>query len=327
MGPIGTFWQVPNPLPREIWTRGELLALRAWRLVRWEEDGGLRLGSLSQGDVWHGPVFRADFRPEAKPGCGSGVYAIKPSRRPRRNNLGPGSLGVFDWLTGPDTWIWGWVALSGQVVEHVEGYRAEVAVVRRLHLGVQAHLAFPWPGEIEALMRDLEIRYQCPVKAGYWESRKAIRILSIKDLPASRLPKVPILGPRDLPPARLPAIVPVRVQGAAPVPAPISLRQSAHVPKQKRAAPKGPAPQVVAVAIRKAERKLGARWQLAGNGHDRRVTLRGWYSRAARRVTSCWERVHPHEAAGWLILWPLAVVLLAAKILRVQPATLIGREY
>ncbi len=222
MGPVGTFWRVPDPVPHAKWSGGELLALRAWRLAHWRDDGGIRLQSLSQNHVWHGPVFHSDHMPEADARCGSGVYAMKPSRRPRSGAAFTGGSSVHDWLTGANAWIWGWVALSGQVVEHAEGYRAQTATVRRLHLGLQAHLAFPWPGEIEALVRALENRYQCPVRVGAWETRKARRILSLRDLSPSRLPSVPVVGQAPAPAAKVPLAVLVRPTPATParVPAP-----------------------------------------------------------------------------------------------------------
>ena len=119
MGPIGNYWQVPGHLPVVKWQGGELLAWRVWRLCRSQPDGGLRLVSLARGTVWHGPVLRADLVPDAFPGCGSGVYALKPATLPGRQQ--------FDWALGADTWVRGWVALSGRVVEHERGYRAERA--------------------------------------------------------------------------------------------------------------------------------------------------------------------------------------------------------
>jgi hypothetical protein len=102
---------------------------------------------------------------------------------------------------------------------------------------------------------------------------------------------------------------------------------SAPAPSAAVRRPRWPPARVVVTAFQKAERELGARWQLMGRGHCRRVTLRSWYSRAVRTVTSCWKLFRPHQAGGWLILWPLAVVQRAARMLRVRSEVLIGREY
>ena len=130
----------------------------AWRLwdLRRAPDGGLRLVSLTRSTVWDGPVFTADQCPLPFPGCSSGVYALKPGTRLRRSQ--------FDWALGAETWVRGWVALSGQVVEHGFGYRAERAVIRRLRLGVAAHRCFRSPEELARVRDELERRYQCRVK-------------------------------------------------------------------------------------------------------------------------------------------------------------------
>src|ERR1051325_9633177 len=127
MGPIGNYWHVPRDLPVVKWQGGELLAWRVWRLCRWHSDGGLRLVSLARDTVWHGPVLTADHVPDAVAHSGSGVYALKPATRPSRRH--------FDWALGRDTWVRGWVALSGRVVEHEHGYRAERVVIRGLRQG------------------------------------------------------------------------------------------------------------------------------------------------------------------------------------------------
>lgn len=62
--------------------------------------------------------------------------------------------------------MWGWVGLYGQVIEHDFGYRAEHAVIRRLRLGVRAHLWFDRPEELATVINELERRCQCSVKAG-----------------------------------------------------------------------------------------------------------------------------------------------------------------
>lgn len=154
--PIGYFWRVPENLSVVRWQGGELLAWRVWNLCRWRPDGSLRLVSATRPTVWDGPVLMADHRPLATPSCGSGVYAVKPSVRPCRRH--------YDWALGGETWVRGWVALSGQVVEHERGYRAERAVIRRLRLGAAAHRYFRSPKKLARVREELERRYQCPVK-------------------------------------------------------------------------------------------------------------------------------------------------------------------
>ncbi|PYP66163.1 MAG: hypothetical protein DMD36_17815 [Gemmatimonadetes bacterium] len=101
-------------------------------------------------------MFTADQCPLPFPGCSSGVYALKPGTRPGR--------GQFNSALGAETWVRGWVALSGQVVEHQFGYRAERAMIRRLRLGVAAHRCFRSPEELARVLDELERRYQCRVK-------------------------------------------------------------------------------------------------------------------------------------------------------------------
>ena len=203
---------------------GELLALRAWRLAWWNEDAGPVLGSLTQGTIWDGPVLHSHRQPLDDPEGRAGIYALKVRWRP---SLVPASYPdqvVHNWLNGPTTWVWGWVALSGQVVEHEFGYRAETAVIRRLHLGVPTHLVYERPEQLEQLVRDLEDRYQCPVKAGAWEARRAEAIRRqaadwLSEQP--RLPFVPLATPRTAP---RPATVAARSAPSAAGPTPVAPR-------------------------------------------------------------------------------------------------------
>jgi len=308
------YWTIPSPLPRDRWAGGELLGLRAWRLVRWNDDQRLRLQSLGRDAVWHGPVFAADAPPCAA--NESGVYALKPGRRPRSRHAS-GSGYADDWLAGSRTWIWGWVALSGEVVEHERGYRAQRAVVRRLRLGSLAHLAFDGPAALADTVRDLEDRYQCPVKLGSWESAQAARIRGM--LPAAPPQAVPLDGPGVLPrsvtypaPAQVCFLAASAVARAPDIvfPARVSLK-----------------PRAVAAAFVKAERKLGKRWPLQGRGHCRRASLLSQYSRVVRQEISSWELFHPHEATRRVIVFPFDLIVRAANLLHVKPRDLISSEY
>ncbi|HTY80491.1 MAG TPA: hypothetical protein VMI34_21870 [Candidatus Bathyarchaeia archaeon] len=311
MRPLGIYWQVPVPVREERWTGGELLAIRGWKLIRWTEDGSVRLASLSRNTVWHGPVFNADAVPLAQPNCGSGVYALKPSCRPRIAPHGCAVVAPYetDWLAGRRAWVWGWVALSGRVVEHQRGYRAQTAAIRRLHLGVMAHAAFQEPEAIGRLVSQLEERYQCPVRTGYWEPRAAS---AEPDLAHDLRVLLPTFGPRgEIPPSLITAARPAHAQPAAAAPRPLKRPSSAHA---------------VARAFARAEAKLGSKWRLEGRGHCDRVTLRNPYSRFVRHVTTCWSLSHPHGLSNWAYVFPLAVVKHAARSLRVSPEVLIGKR-
>jgi hypothetical protein len=154
------------PTPTVVrWTSDhELIGWCAWRLGYWEPDGGLRLVSLSTKWVWDGPVFTSDIIPEAIEAHHSGVCALK--RRPLTHS---------EWAWSPDCCVTGWVALSGRVVEHGLGYRAERVVIRRLRLGIGTHLRVVDPDYLRWIQSTLEQRHQAPVKLGAVERRFAIR--------------------------------------------------------------------------------------------------------------------------------------------------------
>jgi hypothetical protein len=157
----------PPPHPPVVrWTSDrELLAWRAWRLARWGPDGGLRLLSMTASWAWDGPVFGADFLPFGSDANKSGVYALKWRPCPQ-----------IDWLWGEHCWVLGWVALSGRVVEHRYGYRAERAVIRRLRLGVGTYLKVESHDDLVGVQEELERRYQAPVRLGGFQRRIARRL-------------------------------------------------------------------------------------------------------------------------------------------------------
>ena len=289
MGP----WQVPNPLPVVKWQGGELLAWRVWRLAR-AQDGGLRLVSYTRDTVWDGPVLTADRRPHAVPGCGSGVYAMKPGTRPH--------MSPFDWALDAQTWVRGWVALSGQVVEHQLGYRGERAVIRRLRLGPAAHRCFRSPEALVRVRDELEQRYQCPVKITGVDARIARRFASSVTLPVV-----------------LPA-------GTAAWPTFLRVRRWPRLPKG--VSPDGIRYDEVERAFARAERLLGTDWSLKGRGHCRRVTLESHYARRARLGAARSSAFFtPQGAMSPHWVFPLALVLKAGKILAVEPGVLISQEF
>jgi hypothetical protein len=157
----------PPPVPPVVrWTSDrELFAWRAWRLARWAPDNGLRLLSMSADWAWDGPVFSADFLPYGSDANKSGIYALNGRPLPQ-----------IDWVWSEYCWVLGWVALSGRVVEHRFGYRAERAVIRRLRLGVGTYLKVEEQDDLLGVQEELERRYQAPVKLGGMERRIARRL-------------------------------------------------------------------------------------------------------------------------------------------------------
>jgi len=151
------------------WTEPrELLAWRAWRLGfflrRAGGDGGPRLLSLSAPCIWNGPVVR-DGVPLPTVDPPSGIYALKPDVAER-------IIWQKDYC-----WVTGTIALSGRVVEHELGYRAERAVVRELGLGVGAHLALRSLKQLRETIEALEDRYQVTVSVGQAEREIADEML------------------------------------------------------------------------------------------------------------------------------------------------------
>lgn len=131
----------------------EVLAWRAWRLEA--DDQGPLLRSLSWEVAWPGPVLVADQAPDQ--GNERGVYAV----RDRHSH----------WCRGPRARVLGLVGLSGRVLEHERGYRAERATVRALFL-------LP-PRQAEDTLEDrsgvaagLAARYACGVRLVRWPRRE-----------------------------------------------------------------------------------------------------------------------------------------------------------
>lgn len=142
------------------WTRaGELIGRRMWGLCVWWEDGELRLTSIAAPCAWDGPVHRAHLTPGVErpyPGFkevgSAGVYAFKPEAAEWMDRECR-TLGL----------VTGHVALSGRVVEHELGYRAERAVIRDLRLEPVALHALGSDRAVRAAVAALERRYQVDV--------------------------------------------------------------------------------------------------------------------------------------------------------------------
>lgn len=171
----------PLVVPVERWkSNDELLAWRFWSLGRLSADGGVRLKSFRAPWAWDGPVLRAHRLPSESPFNHTGIYTLK----------GPRECSV-EMYWSHECWVAGWVALSGRVVEHERGYRAERAVIRRLRLGVGTHLHIPHVADVLALAAELEQRYQAPVDLGRLERRYA-GMLGVKgELWTGGIPQIP----------------------------------------------------------------------------------------------------------------------------------------
>ena len=317
MGPANRYWNVPPNVPHLTWEGGELLAWRLWRLGL-APDGTILLVSMFQNTVWEGPVVAADHLPLPVPTCGSGIYALKPAVRPVRDQ--------YDWALGGDTWVRGWVALSGQVVEHQLGYRAERVVIRRLRLGAAAHRCYGTPQEIAAVRKQLEQRYQCPVRISPLDARIARGFRSAVRPVAVIWPVPPDGAPR-----------PSRLMNPPPPPPPPSLPADQEPPPRcvrwRGNQPKGVSPDGIRYdAVRRvfaqAERALGTKWPLFGRGHCERVTLKSHYSRHARLgARRSVMHFSPSGSLGSHWVFPLALVRRAASILKIDPEVLISRRW
>lgn len=149
------------------WTHDhDLIAWRVWGLGYCSGEPWPHLHSLGVPWLWSGPVLRADFLPYGSAQNRSGVHALKPALYGRVRR----------------TWseyarVVGWVALSGRVVEHELGYRAERAVIRKLRFGLGMHLVEQRLPALRRIASELEDHYQAPVKLGWTERRLAQRLL------------------------------------------------------------------------------------------------------------------------------------------------------
>lgn len=316
MGPADHYWQVPPNVPNVKWQGGELLAWRVWRLGQTPE-GSVLLVSAYRDTVWEGPVLKADYRPYSVPRCGSGIYALKPSTRPVR--------GHYDWALGGETWVRGWVALSGQVVEHRAGYRAERAVIRRLRLGPAAHRFFDTPERLAAIRHELEQRYQCPVKVGGLDARTARGFRSAVSL---------LILPRAVPTAAVHSTPWCQANRPAPAsPSPTVPTAPAPHPARSPARPRGVSPDGIKYdALRRvfaqAQRALGTEWNLYGRGHCERVTLKAHYARHARLGAA--ESVRwfaPSGSMARVYVFPAELVHRAAAKLKIDASVLISRRW
>ncbi len=90
-------------------------------------------------------------------------------------------------LWGTAIHVVGCVALSGRVVEHEHGYRAERAAIRSLRLTIGGHLALPQDAAMRKVVRDLEDRYQASVRPA-WRDRRFAEELVERNLLKEHFP-------------------------------------------------------------------------------------------------------------------------------------------
>lgn len=125
--------------------KGELIAWRAWKL-----DKDNRLTSVSHGTVWEGPTLTADEKP-AKSNH-NGLWCYK-HRKVAMAHVG-------------DHAVIGSVALTGRVVEHTKGFRAETMTIQSLEVLDDRN---------DQLCDELQQRYQCDVanvKRPAWAAKR-----------------------------------------------------------------------------------------------------------------------------------------------------------
>lgn len=122
----------PKPLKKHV---GEILAYRGWNLMG---DILIPLSRMDDFDSWQGPVAVA---PELNENGSNGLYAVKIEYSRLL-------------LEGYHPAVHGIVGLSGRVIEHERGYRAQRMVIRVLRV-------VPPVGDI--IIKALEDRYQCQV--------------------------------------------------------------------------------------------------------------------------------------------------------------------
>ncbi len=118
---------VPDPPPEPITSTEELIGYRRW-LLRLDLLDGPRLASITAKKIWEGPVYQSPEPPgfyrEHADGHNQhtlGIYANKFQRYLEHVYAERGTQGIG--------YVYGVVRLSGIVIEHTYGYRAERAVI------------------------------------------------------------------------------------------------------------------------------------------------------------------------------------------------------
>lgn len=161
------------PLPKRR-SKEPIIGWRGWCLVL-DKSREPALCSVVTGTVWEGPVFREQGPPTTHPdrvlGAVYGIHAAK-------------MLVPLEYKNLP---VEGEIMLSGRVIVHRYGYRAEVATIRRLVLypppwysrWLASYGSCPYPATDhwpdEELRQKLADRYQCDVEFGERPDYDAIR--------------------------------------------------------------------------------------------------------------------------------------------------------
>ena len=132
-----------------------LIGWRGWRLNEWEPRD-FRLQSLVVSDIWHSPVFRAEGKPSVlrpptstvnmREGEVHGIYAY--------NDIDFALRELSVWTKRDNLIVIGKLELTGTVIVHTLGFRAEVATLVKL-------LMSEYHGS--EVIRNMENTYQCEV--------------------------------------------------------------------------------------------------------------------------------------------------------------------
>jgi hypothetical protein len=194
------------------------------------------------------------------------------------------------------------------------------------------------PEEVEARRREVLRRFPdakvahspsnfvSPTLAFHLESGRIVELTEERsggELPALGVTSIP-LEPTDAP-------LPLWSHAETAL-APVVKRSPPPTPRMRKKRPVGTSAHglefnAVVHAFQTAERELGTTWQMTGEGHCRRVTLDGRYSRHVRPATRSWEMKFRGFPGSKVAMFPLPVVLRAAELLKVKAEILIGSEY
>lgn len=185
VAPLDGGLHVSDPVNAAHLVAGPILGWRCWRLI--ETPGRVLLAALNNGAVY--PPGEPMSGAGVGPGTGAGVYAYKTRERATEHLMSWSGATVqaavirpsvntvaattaFGGFAGPETFVFGQVALWGRVIEHEDGYRAEWGYPYRLQVRAEspAPCAPPMPGfpvvpPLPSLADRLRDTYGCEVIA------------------------------------------------------------------------------------------------------------------------------------------------------------------